>query len=387
MKLIKNSIHALGISAFIMAGMIFSSPISMASSERVISMTSGAPTIRIFLNNSQFMAPTGIPILRKGAVLIPLEGLLAAKGMVNYDKRSKVIKVNNILTVGTIKEGSKVGYINGKKIVYAAEPQRINEQLYVPLRFISDAIGGKLEWNAHEHYASIKYPEFIGDNTESGNYLLDGMSGVLYNRDDSGKIHRLGISTAKLEPGYIIGTKMTAAKVADDADLISIYHSHGEPSSNVEVYTLFIKKGKILRQSHAHYWEFVPDDIKLYKGNAVMNDGHIVRLIGVDGSVISSWNVSKLAGNPDHSYAVEALGEGYIVVRWSNEGFLTVIDLRAQKAVILFKEFGIDLKDIPGFRYDSIRFSGIGNDPTELEFTFTNRDNQAKIYTYKLGAN
>ncbi len=82
---------------------------------------------------------------------------------------------------------------------------------------------------------------------------------------------------------------------------------------------------------------------------------------------------------------MEALGEGYIVARWSNEGFLTVIDLRAQKAVILYQEFAIDPKDIPGFRYDFIQFSGSGKDPEELEFKFTNKDKQVITYTYKLG--
>jgi hypothetical protein len=225
----------------------------------------------------------------------------------------------------------------------------------------------------------------VKEDSAVDGYFLDGMSGILYMRDVEGRIRRLGLSTAKLEPGYIAWTRMVTTKISKEADLITITHSHGEPASNVEIYTLFVAQGKILRQSHAHYWEYIPEDIKLYMNNAVMNDGRVVRVIGADGTVKSSWNVAKLAGKPKGNYAVEAIGQNFIVARWSEEGMLTLIDLSTGKAAILFEEFGIDREAVQGyFRYDGIRFSGSDADETELLFTFTDKDEQVATYIYKL---
>lgn len=376
---------ALGLVATLLATLNFSNPASAAGDSDVQSITNESSKIEIYLNRSQLMSSIGKPVLIKGAILFPVVDIVA-RGLATYDETSQVIKVNNLVSAGRIRVGSGVGYVNGKKIVYAAGVQRIDKQIYVPMRFLSDALGGILTYDREHHSANVTYPEFVREDNAAFGYFLDGMSGILYKRDGDGRIRRLGKSTAKLEAGYIAGTQMTVTKVAEDTDLITINHSHGDPSSNVEIYTLFVAKGKILRQSHAHYWEYLPEDVKLYKDNAVMNDGHVVRLIGADGTVKSSWNVSKLAGKPKGNYAVEAIGEDFIVARWSEEGILTLIDLITGKATILFEEFGIDIKEIWGyFRYDGIRFSGSDEDQTELTFSFTNKDEQVKTYTYKLG--
>jgi len=380
--LLRNRVLTLGILISIIASLSFL-PLVSAAGGKDANAAAKEPLVKaIYLNGWQIASSAGFPVV-KGTIMIALEGLIIEGISVSYDEKSQVIAVKNVLTAGTIKVGSKTGAINGKKIMYTAEPQRINKQLFVPLRFINDAIGGKLEWNAPGRYASISYPQFVGGGADSGGYLLDGLNGILYQRDDQERIRRLGVSTVKLDPGYISWTRITATKVSEDADLITIINNYGEPAINEAVYTLFVKKGKILRQSYAHYWQFTPEDIKLYNGDAVMNDGHQVRLIGSDGSVKSTWNVSQLAGNPQANYAVEALGEGYIVARWSEEGLLTLIDLRTKKSIILFEEFKINPADNPGY----LRFVGSDENQMELKFVFTNKDKQEITYTYKLNNN
>lgn len=116
-----------------------------------------------------------------------------------------------------------------------------------------------------------------------------------------------------------------------------------------------------------------------------MNDGHTVRLIAPDASVLQTWNVSKLAGTPEQTYAIEAIGENYLVARSSQEGLLTLIDTGANRAILLYKEFGINPMDMPGFKYDGIKFTGSGDDKSELRFEFTSSKNDSKTYTYRLG--
>lgn len=116
-----------------------------------------------------------------------------------------------------------------------------------------------------------------------------------------------------------------------------------------------------------------------------MNDGHTVRLIAPDASVLQAWNVSKLAGTPEQTYAIEAIGEGYLIARSSQEGLLTLIDTGAKQAILLYKEFGINPTDMPGFKYDGIKFAGSGADKSELQFEFTDSKKDSKTYTYRLG--
>ncbi|OAB33090.1 hypothetical protein PMSM_16175 [Paenibacillus macquariensis subsp. macquariensis] len=322
-----------------------------------------------------------------GTIMLPLDGLYISGATVNYNERTKMISIANMFTKGSMKVGNRNATVNGKAVVYSEGPRQINKQLYLPLRFVNDAIGGSLNWNAESRAAVISYPEFVGDGKISNDaYFLNGVSGTIYKRDTAGVVHSLGVSTAKLESGYIGNTKITFVKITEDTDLVTIQNSSGEPLINLTVINLFVKKGVILRQSTGLYWQFSPEDLKTYNGNAVMNDGHSIRLIAPDASVKESWNISKLAGEPDVSYSIEAIGENYLIARSSQEGLLTLIDTETKQAILLYKEFGINPSDMQGFKYDGINFTGNGKTKSELQFQFTNKYTTKTVFTYELGA-
>lgn len=44
-------------------------------------------------------------------------------------------------------------------------------------------------------------------------------------------------------------------KIAEDADLVTIQNSNGEPAMNLSIYHLFVTKGAILRQSKLEFVE------------------------------------------------------------------------------------------------------------------------------------
>ncbi|WP_342561590.1 copper amine oxidase N-terminal domain-containing protein [Paenibacillus sp. FSL R7-0345] len=385
MKILKLFIRMLALGILII-GFIQSAP-SVAAAAAGKAQSSVLPVIRVYLNNQQITSSLGAPSLVKGTVMLPLDSFYYISGLtVKYDERTKVISIENMFTKGTMKAGERNATVNGKKVTYSAAPQQINKHLYVPLRFVSDAIGGTLNWNAASREAVISYPEFVGDGrTNNDAYFINGVNGTLYKRDGAGVVRSLGTSIAKLAPGYVADTRISFVKIAEDADLVTIENSSGEPSINLTVINLFVKKGAILRQSEAHYWQFYPENIKTYDGNAVMNDGYTVRLIAPDASVKQTWNVSKLAGTPDDSYAIEAIGENYLVARSSSEGLLTLIDLKANKAILLYTEFGINPTDMPGFKNDGLRFTGSGGNGSELQFEFTNGKKVKTVFSYTLG--
>lgn len=369
----------------LLPGILHTPPLAEAASGKV--QTVSKPAIRIYLNNSQITSSAGFPSLVNGTVMVPLDGFYVSGATVTYDERTQIIAIDNVITKGRIKAGSRSAAVNGKTVTYAAAPQQINKSLYIPLRFVSDAIGGSLTWNPDTRQALISYPEYVGDGTTNKDaYFLNGVNGTLYKRDAAGVVRSLGISPAKLQQGYIAGARITSMKIAEDADLVTIQYSYGEPSINLDIINIFVKKGVLMRQSTVHYWQYAPvEDLKVYEGNAVLNDGHSVRLIAPDGSVKQTWNIAKIAGTPDVSYSIEAIGENYLIVRNSQEGLLTLIDTGTNQAVLLYEEFGINPLDMPGFKYDGIKFAGTSDDGSELKFDFTSAKKEQKTYTYRLG--
>ncbi|MEK5255264.1 copper amine oxidase N-terminal domain-containing protein [Paenibacillus sp. FSL F4-0125] len=383
MNTLKKIIRIIGLS-FIILGLVYITPsIVSAASDSV--QSSKTSVIQIYLNNTQITSSSGVPTLLNGSIMLPLDGLYISSATVIYDERTKMISIANMFTKGSMKVGGRSATVNGKVVTYSEGPQLIDKYLYIPLRFVNDAIGGTLNWNAVSRKAIINYPEFVGEGKISnGAYFLNGVNGTLYKRDIAGVVRSLGVSTAKLEPGYIGNTQISFVKITEDTDLVTIRNSSGEPSMNLTVINLFVKKGAILRQSTGHYWQFSPEDLKIYNGNAVMNDGHVIRLIAPDASVKESWNLSKLVGEPDFSYSIEAIGESYLIARSSQEGLLTLIDIEAKQAILLYKEFGINPSDMPGFKYDGIIFTGNGKNKSELQFEFTDTKKIRTAFTYQL---
>ncbi|WNS44715.1 copper amine oxidase N-terminal domain-containing protein [Paenibacillus sp. MMS20-IR301] len=380
----KKIIQAMGLGMLIM-GAVHSPGEAAAASAKVQKIS--LPAIKVYLNNSQITSSVGYPSLVNGTVMVPLDGFYVRGGEVTYDKGRQTITIVNVFTKGSIKVGSKNAVVNGKKVTYAAAPQQINKQLYIPLRFVSDAIGGALKWDAASRQAFISYSEYTGEGrTRKDAYFLNGVTGTLYKRDEAGVVHSLGATTAKLDPYFISGAQVTHVRISDEADLVTIQYSYGEPSINLDIIRLFVNKGVIMRQAKVHYWQYAPlEELKVYEGNAVMNDGQSFRLIAPDGSVKQTWNIAKLAGTPDVSYSIEAIGENYVLARSSDEGMLTLIDTGANRAVLLYKEFGINPLDMAGFKYDGIKLTGTGGDPSELEFEFTSGKKESKTFTYRLG--
>ncbi|QUL52705.1 copper amine oxidase N-terminal domain-containing protein [Paenibacillus tritici] len=132
------------------------------------------PAIQIYLNNSPITTSAGGATLINDTVMLSLDKLYVSGATVSYDEHTRMITINNILTTGSMKIGSRMASVNGKQITYSAAFQQVNKQLYIPLRFVNDAIGGSLDWNAKKREAFISYPHFVGDGrNDKDTYFLN----------------------------------------------------------------------------------------------------------------------------------------------------------------------------------------------------------------------
>ncbi|WP_341347901.1 copper amine oxidase N-terminal domain-containing protein [Paenibacillus sp. FSL H3-0469] len=135
---------------------------AVAASATTRSATAGASAIQVYLNNERITSTAGGATLINNTVMLSLDKLYVRGAAITYDEHSRMLTIQNLLTQGSMKIGSTNASVNGKQITYSAAFQQVNKQLYIPLRFVNDAIGGSLEWDAVHREAFISYPEPAG---------------------------------------------------------------------------------------------------------------------------------------------------------------------------------------------------------------------------------
>lgn len=104
------------------------------------------------------------PRIDHGVTLIPFRFIgdqLQAKISYTIDPATKKVKtvsyeVNNKSIILTI--GSKTAYVNQQKVLLQIPPQIINGTTFIPLRFVSEALGCKVQWESAHKRITIEYP-------------------------------------------------------------------------------------------------------------------------------------------------------------------------------------------------------------------------------------
>ncbi|MEW9702006.1 stalk domain-containing protein [Paenibacillus sp. SI8] len=58
-----------------------------------------------------------------------------------------------------LKLGSAIAVVNGKSVTMDSEPQIVEGRMFVPLRFIAESLGAKVEWDARLYRANVQFGE------------------------------------------------------------------------------------------------------------------------------------------------------------------------------------------------------------------------------------
>jgi len=111
----------------------------------------------VFLNG-QLQSYPQAPVLIKGNTFVPLRSIFEALGAeVTWDSASKSVKAIKGGTVVEITIGSSVAYVNGQKLTLEAPPQLYQgKTTMVPLRFVSEALGAKVDWEPYSKAVTIR---------------------------------------------------------------------------------------------------------------------------------------------------------------------------------------------------------------------------------------
>lgn len=108
----------------------------------------GAPgTPKVVVNGKAVAFPNGQPQSINGRIMVPLRGVFEAmNAYVEYDPNLKTVRARRGNEEIELRVGEKVGKKNGAEIMIEVPPVIRRQSTLVPLRFLAEALGGKVDY-------------------------------------------------------------------------------------------------------------------------------------------------------------------------------------------------------------------------------------------------
>ncbi|QPQ32422.1 copper amine oxidase N-terminal domain-containing protein [Lysinibacillus sp. JNUCC 51] len=117
--------------------------------------TEAASAIKVEIDGDVIQFDQGAVAIN-GRTLVPMRTIFEElESTVQWTAKTKTITANRGTKKITLVVGSKTATVNGQKITLDVPPQIINGRTLVPLRFISEALGAKVDWNNKTKTVSI----------------------------------------------------------------------------------------------------------------------------------------------------------------------------------------------------------------------------------------
>lgn len=120
-----------------------------------------AGEVRIDVDGQKIQLPSA-PVIRHGVTLVPMRSVFAAlHADVVWEPETKTVIGRKGYTVVTLKVGSKQAIVNGKKMALDAPAEVRGGVTLVPLRFVGEALGADVKWDAKTKTVRIKSAEAL----------------------------------------------------------------------------------------------------------------------------------------------------------------------------------------------------------------------------------
>ncbi len=125
--------------------------------------------------DGQYIALDTDPILRDNRVLIPLRGVFRnLDAEVDWDSKKNTATITQGRIVIEVTVGSKIAKVNNKEVMIDVPPLLHQNRTYVPLRFITEAIGAEVKWNSSSREVRITWegtPQFNNRFPQTGSVI------------------------------------------------------------------------------------------------------------------------------------------------------------------------------------------------------------------------
>lgn len=115
-----------------------------------------APTTTIYVNGVKLVTDQA-PITVGSRILLPLRAIFEVlDSTVDWNAKAKTVTATKDDTTIVLKLGSKTATINNEAVMLDVAAQSINGRTMIPVRFVSEAMGAEVDWNAGSKSVFIK---------------------------------------------------------------------------------------------------------------------------------------------------------------------------------------------------------------------------------------
>ena len=112
--------------------------------------------VSVKLNNVEIESDAPARIV-ESRVMLPLRAVFEAVGMeVEWDADNKQVNAEGYDLTVAMQVNNNTAFVNGKMLSVDVAPVIIEDRVFVPVRFISEAAGFKVDWDADEKTVNIK---------------------------------------------------------------------------------------------------------------------------------------------------------------------------------------------------------------------------------------
>lgn len=102
------------------------------------------------------------PVIKEGRTLIPVRAISEGFGaQVDWDGENKIVTIIKGETTITLKLDDRTATVNGEEVELDAAAELMNNRTVVPLRFIAESLGLKVDWD--EEAETIELDEDVED--------------------------------------------------------------------------------------------------------------------------------------------------------------------------------------------------------------------------------
>lgn len=115
----------------------------------LLTSVSFAEPIKVNVNGNRLLLPVD-PVSKDGRTLVPLRAIFEALGAtVDWDQSTKTVIGTQGNRVIKLQIDNKIAKVDGKDVVLDVPGTIINGSTFVPVRFIAESLGAKVDWDTN----------------------------------------------------------------------------------------------------------------------------------------------------------------------------------------------------------------------------------------------
>jgi hypothetical protein len=269
-----------------------------------------APNIRIMIEGS-IKSFNDTPIIMNGRILLPLRETLVSLGVKNdeehirWDQSTKLVYFVNDNDRVSLNVGRNIARVNGINVQLDTPPVIYKEKTYIPVRFVAQSLGKKVEWDKATSTVKIKgaiVSNVKGDswtvkkNRPSGN---ENITTEIHITDRYEGILTVGISqyTKGLKIGDILVTSNNINKAVTVGDKIFMIDNDGKVREYDPETDTWVINGEIqsIKESNGLF-SLVSIDNKIYVVGANYTDIGVYDIYTKQYTIIAKLPTPRIGG-------------------------------------------------------------------------------------------